>query len=210
MKAEGRPSASDGAANDSPRGDVTQAVVNVIDAALALGVSLSRAAAAATTAGRPVADVAQGTPPVQALVHYAAATASNVVSLLTPAVAGLRPSTAASRPARPAKGPRARAGATLRVPLSVENPGDRPMTGLAPYLRAVRIDGASRAGALAAEAVHFEPPHFDVAPRDFEKLTVFVMLPVNASPGRYELVLALGPNEPDLPLAFDVVAPDAA
>jgi len=210
MKHEGRPPAADDAPNDATRGDVTQAVVNVVDAALALGVSLSRAAAAATTAGRPVADVAQGTPPIQALVHYAATTASNVVWLLTPAFGGLRSSTGGSRTARPAKGPRTRAGATLRVPLSVENPGDRPMTGLAPYLRAVRIDGASKPDALAAEAVRFEPPHLDVAPRDFEKLTVFATLPLNAAPGHYELVLALGPNEPDLPLAFDVVVPEAA
>ena len=205
MKPEAGPPADDGATND-----ITQAIVNVVDATLALGVSVSRAAAAVTTAGRPVADIAQDTPPFQALVHYAAITAGNVVSLLSPTVAGLRSSTAASRAARPAKGPRTRAGATLRVPLSVENPGDLPMTGLAPYLRAVRIDGVSTTGALAAETVRFEPPHFDVAPRDFEKLTVFVMLPVNASPGHYELVLALGPNEPDLPLAFDVVAPEVA
>ena len=55
----------------------------------------------------------------------------------------------------------------------------------------------------------FSPLRFDVAPHDFEKLVVEIAVPAGLPAGDYELTLALGDDEPDLPLHFTVLAPAA-
>lgn len=185
--------------------DLTRSVVNVVDAAFGVGVALARTAAKVTAAGRDVAAPASDAP-IPALIHYSLATATNLVGRVTEAIntsgRGVPPAPGAAPAGRGA--PQVRAGATLRVPLSIENPGERPMTGLAPLVRALRQPGEETAG-LSARDVRFAPPTFEVAPRDFEKLTVFVSVPDTAESGRYEVVLALSPDGEDLPLRFEVV-----
>ena len=84
------------------------------------------------------------------------------------------------------------------------------MSGLSPRLRRVLVGGVESAGALPADAVRFAPQNFTVLPKDFEKLTLSVDVPEVAAIGRYDLILALGPSEPDLPLSFEVISADAA
>jgi len=43
-----------------------------------------------------------------------------------------------------------------------------------------------------------------VAPHDFEKLTVTVDVPADAPAGDYDVVFALGDDEPDLRMSFAV------
>lgn len=180
---------------------LTTSVLNLVDAALGVGTALARSAALATSGGKPISEAAPNTPAVSAIIHYGVAAAENVMSRLTRATAPEATKPDAGASARP----RVRTGATLRVPLSIENRGERPMTGLAPYLRAVRRDG-DETQEISAAAVSFVPAKLTVAPKDFEKLTVFIAIPENAMPGRFELVIALGAKEPDLPLLFDVIA----
>jgi len=200
--------------------DLGQSLAGVVDAVLGVGASLARVVAEATAPGGVVEPLPPSTPAFQAIVRYGVTAMGNVASALisgserlrTGAGADASPSPSRGAPAATrAGGPRVHPGATLRVPLSVENPGERPMTGLSPRVRALRVAGGADApGLIAAETVRFAPGVFDVAPRDFEKLTVFVPVPEDMPAGAYELVLALGPQEPDLTIAFAVVASPAA
>jgi hypothetical protein len=190
-----------------PADELTKSVVDVVEATFGVGVALAKTAAHMTAGSKGVPDPTRPEP-LQAIIHYSLATASNLASALVSAVNAAGRGGETPRPAtRAAGGPRVRPGATLRVPLSVENPGERPMTGMAPLVRAVRRDGADCAD-LPFAAVRFAPAAFEVAPRDFEKLTVFIDVPEAARPGRYDLTLALGPQADDLPMSFEVVAPD--
>jgi hypothetical protein len=206
------PTAGDDRPQPSP--DIASGVANVIDAALGVGVTLARVTAEATALGRTVEPVPPDTPAISAIVRYGLTAASNLVSAvvsgareLTPSVRpGKSPAAGASVPAaagRPA-GPRTTPGATLRVPLSVENPSDRAMRDLRPRLRALRRDSADALHLIGAECVRFKPEDFEVAPHDFEKLTVTVSVPASAPAGDYEVIFALGDAEPDLRMAFAV------
>jgi len=204
--------------------DLGQSLAGVVDAVLGVGASLARVVAEATAPGGVVEPLPPSTPAFQAIVRYGVTAMGNVASALIAGGERLRagtgtgtgPGTGASpSPAAPATaragGPRVQPGATLRVPLSVENPGERPMNGLSPRARVFRAaGGADASGLIATETVRFTPGVFDVAPRDFEKLTVFVPVPEGTPAGDYELVLALGPQEPDLTIAFAVVTPPPA
>lgn len=196
--------------NPPPPNDIATGVGNVVDAALGLGVSLARVVAEATALGKPVQPVEPGTPALTAIVRYGVTAAGNVFGALVSGVQGVKPSVGPARPqpaAAAAKaGPRVARGATLRVPLSVENPGDRPMQGLAPRLRAVRRGQADASAAIAPACIHFSPAAFEVAAHDFEKLTVTVSVPDDCPAGDYEVVFALGDDEPDLKMGFAVVA----
>jgi hypothetical protein len=196
--------------------DLAGSLAGVIDAALGVGVSLARVIAEATALGQPVAPLPTGTPALQAIVRYGVTALGNMAQAVLSgaqtvrkAAPGARPATAATAAPDPrSAGPRVRAGDMLRVPLSVENPGDRVMPNLRPVLRAVRRTGGADASALLGEtAVSFTPTSFDVAPHDFEKLTVLVTVPADMPDGGYELTLALGVDEPDLPLRFTVLPP---
>lgn len=197
------------AARAEPKGDeLTRSMLDVVEAGLGVGVALARTAAVVASGGKAVAPPEEDRP-IPAIIHYSLAAVSELAGLATRAFS-FRPSAAADAPAAAksagrAGGPRVKAGATLRVPLSIENPGDQPMGPLRPEVRAVRRDGEDAEGALPASAVRFTPGEFVVAPKDFEKLTVFVSAPADAPVGRYDVILALGPREADLPLSFEVV-----
>lgn len=189
--------------------DLGRSLAGVVDAILVVGASLARVVAEATAGGRVVEPVPPSTPAFQAIVRYGATALGNVASMLMSGGEQVRSSagSAAKTPAGARAGmPRVQQGATLRMPLSVENPGDRPMLNLSPRVRAVRRpDGVDAAGVVPPETIRFTPGLFDVAPRDFEKLTVYVPVPAETPAGGYEVVLALGADEPDLTIAFSVV-----
>ena len=213
-----------------PSPDLAASLAGVVDAALGVGVSLARAVAEATALGKPMAPLPSGTPAVQAIVRYGVAALGNLAQAVMSGAQGVSGMSGARRaaPAGAARatapgatpgatpgtppgaarpgGPRVQAGAVLRVPLSVENPGDRPMPGLRPAVRRVcGADGADASLRLPASAVTFSPPLFDVAPHDFEKLVVQIAVPADLPPGDYGLILALGDDEPDLPMRFTVL-----
>ena len=217
-------------APEPPSPDLAASLAGVVDAALGVGVSLARAVAEATALGKPMAPLPSGTPAVQAIVRYSVAALGNLAQAVmsgaqgVPGVPGARRAAPAGAARATAPGatpgathgttagaartgaPRVQAGAVLRVPLSVENPGDRPMPGLRPAVRRVCAAGDADASLqLPASAVTFSPPLFDVAPHDFEKLVVQIAVPADLPPGDYGLILALGDDEPDLPMHFTVL-----
>lgn len=192
--------------------DVAAGVANVIEAALGVGVSLARVLAEATALGRAVEPVPAGTPPISAIVRYGVTAAGNLASALVSGAQGLKPSVGTMKAAASSgsaadgrgAGPRVAAGASLRVPMSVENPSDRPMRDLQPRLRAVRRGSADASAVIGADCIRFGPERFDVAPHDFEKLTVTVSVPADVPAGDYEVMFALNDTDPDLKLAFAV------
>ena len=207
--------------DETPAQALATSMAGVVDAALEVGVSLARVVAQATAPGRTVEAPAAHTSAIEAIVRYGVTAMGNVASAAWSSTDGLRKAgssvlrSAGSKAASAAKtpstrsatssGPRVQPGATLRVPLSVENPGDTPMRELSPRVRAIRRAGADATAIIAPDTVRFAPGLFDVAPRDFEKLTVYVPVPQDAPEGAYEVILALGDQEPDLPMAFSVL-----
>jgi hypothetical protein len=200
---------------EGPAPDLAASVAGVVNAALGVGVSLARLMAEATALGKTVPPLPSGTPALQAIVRYGVTAMGNLAQAVVSGAQTQSKATSSAGEAAPAaarpSGPSVHAGAVLRVPLSVENPGDRPMPALRPILRRVRRPGGADVTALlAAEAVTFFPPQFDVAAHDFEKLVVQVSTPREIPEGFYELILALGEDEPDLPMTIRVLPPTTA
>lgn len=198
--------------SEAMTGDLTRSVLDLVEAGLGVGAALAKTAAVAVAGGRPVPPASE-TQPIPVMIHYSLAAVSELAGIATRTL-GLRRATAAGAGRGAGVGggqaarPRVKPGATLRVPLSIENTGDKPMTGLVPEVRAIRRDGADALGDLPIAAIRFKPGELLVAPKDFEKLTVFVALPAAVPAGQYDVILALGPKEPDLPLTFEVTAAD--
>jgi hypothetical protein len=206
-----------GSARKEP--DFVASMAGVVDAALGVGVSLARVMAEATSTGRSVPAMPEGTPAILAIVRYGVSAMGNVAQAVIEgtqslgkrkaggpgAAAASKASSAGAKSATKSVGPRVQAGSSLRVPLSVENPAEKAMLGLRPQLRGIFHLGQDASKRLPAPT--FEPAELNVAPHDFEKLVVRLDVPVDAPPGVYELILALGDDEPDLPMSFQVMPP---
>lgn len=187
--------------------DLVAGVTAVVDAALGVGASLAKVIAEATAASKPVAPPASAAP-LDAMIHYGLATVTNVAERVTSRVSGLgsRARAGETPTGRAASGPRVHAGATLRVPLSIENPGDAPMIGVAFRCASLRYLGAQPGPPLGPESVRFHPTVLEILPRDFEKLTVFVDTRADTALGRYCATIDCGGSALRTPLEFDVIA----
>lgn len=198
---------------------VAEGVARVLDAAVGVGASMAKAVAEAT-GGEEGVSPPPGGRPADALVHYGVAAVTNVVGRVVSAVEGGAPGgggraagtgAGASRGA-PAEGgegpgtelPAVRAGASLRVPISIENPATEPMEQVRIVCSEVRSHTADGQGP-ECEHLRFEPEELDVAARDFEKLTVYVDVPAEAAPGVYEAVLLIGSPDAPTSLVFRVL-----
>jgi hypothetical protein len=210
--------AADGAARE-----VVDGIVQVIQSALGVGAALTRLAAEATGSEKGASPAA--TDPIGAMVHYGLATVRNVAG----GVAGVLPSLIPSVRLRPTASsettgagqnaastvsqgagadtlPSVHQGATLRIPLSVENPSDQPLLGLMLRCEALEFAGQDRAAALNPGALRFVPAALSIAPRDFEKLTVFIDVPATAAPGRYVARIDAGEGDFAIQLGFHILA----
>jgi len=181
-------------------------VGRLIGTATEIGAAVAGAVDRATAGGRELPPAPAGETPVGAIIRHGVSAATNVVRHIVAAAQGQPAGGAVSAggPPPPA-GPRVRQGGELRVPLSIENPGQARMTGLAPAVAAWLRDGVA---SPAAGAVRFVPERLDVEPRDFEKLTVFVDVDEDTPPGSYRLDIALGQGA-EVSIAFAVVPGDS-
>jgi hypothetical protein len=103
--------------------------------------------------------------------------------------------------------PRVRAGSTLRVPLSIENPGAERMDDMRfACLALARAPGSvpAKGAPLGIDDVRFQPLPLSVGPRDFEKLTVFVDTRPDTAPGRYDLTIGLPGGAFQMTIPFEV------
>jgi hypothetical protein len=184
-----------------------ESAVALVNAALGVGAALTKTVAIATAGERPVPKPSEDAPPISVLVHYSLAIVTNVLKLvIVPVKESVGEADTVESPrARSSARPSVPPGATLRIPLSIENPTDSPMNGLSPLIRAVRRDGQDASADLPYSTLRFTPSMLDVAPKDFEKLTVEIAVPDKAPLGSYEFMLALGPEQPDIALVLDVI-----
>jgi hypothetical protein len=167
----------------SPR--PAQAISELVASALTVSASLAQVVAEAST-GKPQPHVPSETA-LQSVVRHATTTVSSLVST---AVAATRKPAGPSQPVL-----QLQAGGSLRLPLSIDNPGSSPMTGIVPRM----------VSAEQGIAVSFVPEVLDIAPLDFEKLVVMVSAAPDAARGLRTVAFVLtGQEDQPISLTFDV------
>jgi hypothetical protein len=194
--------------------EIVDGVGEVVNATLELVGDLARRGAEATAPReRPVTPPSGDAPPLNVVVHYGIATVTNMIELFGGAVRDVatmnRPSARQPRPGAPgaaAMRPTVKPGGTLRIPLSIENPDTAAMDDLGFVTLDMRHRGAGHGRRLDTDAVRFEPETLTIAPHDFEKLTLYIEIPENTAPGRYEAVIGLGGTSQEMSVRFDVVS----
>jgi hypothetical protein len=216
-------------ASDEPSPPVGDELLNslgeVVNAALGVGAALARSAARLTAGSRPLPEPPAAANPIHLMVHYGTAAVLNVVEAV---VAGVNDLGGAARPAAapaaeptpapageppsppPAGLPTVRQGNTLRIPLSIENPGAEPMSELQFVCLAVEsAPGGGTGGPLETTAalpvLRFEPVSLTIAAHDFEKLTVFIEVPPTVQPGAYLVTIGLAQGDYKTSLQFNVL-----
>ncbi len=194
---------------------LTDRVADVVDAGLRLGASLARTLASATGSK----DVApSGTPPLDDVVSFGTATASNLIGLVasgvragidvTNRVAGAAGVGRPDQAPAPSSSPFITVGSTLRMPLLVENTGQTPTRSLTFSTTSIVRSGCGDGKActcLSVDAVRFDPETLIVAARDFEKLTVRITAPADTPPGDYRASITAGDGWFSTDIGFSVV-----
>ncbi len=189
--------------------DLTRSVTDLVGAMFDVGAAVAKTAAQATSAGRPVPEPAVAQGPLNLMVHYGLTAASNIVkTVLAASPTAFRTKTSEAPGAEPfaPAGPAVTAGSTLRIPLSIENPGAEAMKAL--EFRCLRVDSVEAAAGqkLGVANVRMEPAELTIAPRDFEKLTVYVDTTSGTAPGTYRAVIGVVDGKFETAVQFDVRA----
>jgi len=200
---------------------VAEGVSDVINAAFGVGAAIAKTLAEVTAAGKPVTspDTRQG--PLGEMVHYGVTTLTNVIGLVVSVVGGAAGSgtgkgAAANAPASEATDtrekdstapnlPKVHQGGTLRIPLSMENPADQPMENL---VFACQDMNGKRIGAgqpLTEAAMRFQPERLDIAPKDFEKLTLLITTDALTAPGDYVAHIGVDNGDLEIKVEFEVL-----
>lgn len=197
---------------------LTDRVAEVIEAGLQLGASLARSLASATGSK----DVeTTGNPPLDDVVKFGTATASNLIGLVASGArtgmdvtnraagaAGAGRSAPSPSPAPDANTPMVSVGSILRMPLLVENTGPTPTRELAFATTSILRDGCedgTQCACLGTEVVQFDPPTLVVGARDFEKLTLRIAAPAGTPPGDYLASITAGDGWFSTDIRFSVV-----
>lgn len=179
----------------------SQAAGALIDSAMKLSASVAQVVAEAAT-GKPQ-NAQPGDTHLQTIVRHGTAAASGIVSTVTSAARATRATeNGEDAPFSTETLPTIVAGASLRVPLSVDNPTADAMSNLNPVLtELVHSDYEDGQG----WNVSFEPEVFTVAPQDFEKLVVHVAVPEHAKEGLGTVTFSLGEASAPVTIRFRVV-----
>ena len=216
------PPTSPSGGQQSDRENLVGEVAEVVNAALGVGAALAKVAARATSGDQAIPAQPSDSTPIGEMIYYSVRTVTNVFGLVIGnlgSVAQIRktqsgqPSTrTAQAPAEPppvastpsAGLPSIRQGATLRVPLSIENPTNNPMS-MAFVCVAMKAETPVEGEPLSVDAVRFQPATIEVVPKDFEKLTVFVDTTPRTALGRYEATISTAHKTFEMTLQFEVV-----
>jgi hypothetical protein len=187
---------------------IASGIADVVTAALSVGAAVARTVAEATSpGGKSARPGAPGEGPVADIIHYSVETASNFARMV---VSGLPSSmrTAQSGAAAPSTAPifpTVHAGATLRVPLSIENPSDSEMSQMKFYCGELTHDARGTGSPLTTAAFVFQPAVLTIASRDFEKVTVFVTTGEDTAVGSYVAKIMVEGASFESALRFDVL-----
>lgn len=189
----------DGAAG----GEAGKLAADTANAVLKAGAAVARTFAESIS-GRPQPIVPDETP-LAALLRHASVGVAGAARIVIDAARSETGQPGEAPSAAPPAGPRVRPGGTLRIPLSVDNPGESDMHGLTPALVGATCDGA----AVEAPSVTFSPTTLSIAPRDFEKLVLAIDVPPDAPEGLWRLSFSLsGDAATPTEITFRVAAPD--
>lgn len=171
-------------------------VAGIIGSTLNVVTGLARTTAELSVRERLIEPPNADTPPLNAIIHYGLITVVNIAGLVTSAVRdgeSVKPPPTGRPATTEQQGlPTLRPGATLRMPLSVENRGEEAMTEVVPRVVELGYTGPDVATTLDASAVRFEPEQLTIGAHDFEKVKVIVTAAQNSAPGHYTLTLAFG------------------
>lgn len=200
---------------------LAEGLTDVLNAVFSVGAAITKTMAEATAVGKLVArapESAQG--PLGEMLYYGVSVVSNVIGLVVSgmgkvvssgnekshskhAVRGGEKDNAP--PQREDKRlPRVHQGGSLRIPLSMENPGDQPMKDLVFVCLQMKGKDIAAGAALTEQTVRFQPECLEIASRDFEKLTVFIDTDAKTATGRYEALIGVGGGGMELQVEFDV------
>ncbi len=189
--------------------ELTRGVTELMGAVFGVGAAVAKSVAQVTAPGKPLPPPPAPQGALGEMIHYGLVAATNLVRLT---VSGARPGakTEAAQPAPEAARPAVSQGATLRIPLSIENPGPEPMQNL--QFRALRVETVQvgEGTRLGVSNVRLEPAVLSVAARDFEKLTVYVDTLPQTAPGIYRAVIGTADGGLETAVEFEVIAPGAA
>lgn len=219
MTEEPRSTAPDEERPADPDASIADGIRDVISTTLDIGASVAKMVAEATSGGRAVAPP-RNRDPINGIVHYSVASVVNVVTTVAtsanqarnaavpkPAQApGNMPASPAAETDQRPNLPTVHRGATLRIPLSIENPGAEPMDEMAFACLEMRlVKRESEDGTYSVAWLRFEPQALSIAPNDFEKLTVFIDTPDDAALGHYQTSIGVSANAPVAVIDFYVI-----
>jgi hypothetical protein len=217
------PSSKSTDAASSPVADATvTGVTEVVNAALDLGAVLAKTVAQVTSGDRPVPPSPSKGGPIEEMVFYGVTAINNVINLAISGAGVIAQSVSVaeepqtSEPSQTATypptstAPKVHQGSTLRVPLSIENQGREPMNGMTFVCLSVESETTAAGQSIDKSAVRFQPQTMNVAPKDFEKLVVFVDTTPNTAPGHYKITIGLGDGIFENRLTFEVVPANSA
>ncbi len=204
---------------------VAEGVSEVINAAFGVGAAIAKTLAEVTAAGKPVTrpDTQQG--PLGEMVHYGVTTLTNVIGLVVSVVGGAASGTTDGKPTKNTSAntradesmtthnknsdatnlPKVHQGGTLRIPLSMENPADQPMENLVFACQDMRGTRIGTGQPLTEAALRFQPERLDIAPKDFEKLTLLIMTDAQTAPGDYVARIGVDNGDLEIKVEFEVL-----
>lgn len=204
---------------------VAEGVSDVINAAFGVGAAIAKSLAEVTAAGKPVTrpDTRQG--PLGEMVHYGVTTLTNVIGLVVSVVGGATSGTADRESGKDTPAdtrttepmgkhekdsaatnlPKVHQGGTLRIPLSMENPADQPMENLVFACQDMRGTRIGTGQPLTEAALRFQPERLDIAPKDFEKLTLLIMTDAQTAPGDYVARIGVDNGDLEIKVEFEVL-----
>jgi hypothetical protein len=204
--------------NDQQRAEspIAEGLSAVVNAAFGVGAAIAKTLAEATASGKTVAQPDSGQGPLGEMVHYGVTTVSNVIGLVVSVMGDAKSQDEESSPSRatPETGraaaastksiPTVHQGRSLRMPLSMENPGDQPMENLLFVCQKMEARELGDGQPLLVDALRFQPEHMDIAPKDFEKLTLLIDTDSETAPGRYVALIGVAEGGLELKVEFEV------
>lgn len=187
--------------------ELTRSLTELVGAVFGVGAAVAKSVARATAPGKPLPPPPSPQGPLGEMIHYGLVAATNVVRLTVSGAQAARPGEGKAEEAPPeaaAGRPAVTAGSSLRIPLSIENPGPEAMQSL--QFRALRMETvkAGTGAKLGVSNVRLEPPVLSVAARDFEKLTVYVDTLPETAPGIYRAVIGTAGGGLETAVEFEV------
>jgi hypothetical protein len=197
--------------------DLSDGVAGLFTAALDVAVAVARTFERATAPNNAPPHVRDDASRLEQVVGFSVATLTNVIRV---AVAGATSGVGSRKPAAPAQpaaaaesaaseqgapAPRLRRGATLRIPLVVENQGDQDLVISGIQCSELTVASPGEGLPLEKSAFRFQPASLTLQPKDFEKLTVFVTAGPYAATGTYTATLAAAEGGFAAQLTFELV-----